>query len=473
MANQSLNGITFLSSNRQLFNKSEPHSKSVTNLTTLLKTSTEAEHSEKLIGNNQIRSKVANIKQSIENNSKAISALGKAEEGLQKINELLQLARKTITDFSKVENDTDQNNHHQLEIDKNIQSIDLLVTNTTYEGKNLLNGDATLTESYKPTSIVKIDTFSAQFKNNLDTEIPFSITALPDYAKIHLIFDKDQLAAKTEITISGPYGFHRFNFAEKSTLIDISKTIENENENTGVTAIAYQTSLLLRSNETGSHISFSVTDNNNSGFLAGATGQSNQTISNIEAIGQDVQGTINGEYGHGVGQTLQANTPQFAGKITFEIQPNILNGAFAIKTKGHLFENNDSIFPLNDSLSIENFSPINLGNNIGNLASLTTTGENMATENSSKAISILDDAITSVNITRSRIHHFQKINLEKNANNLQVSLENTIASENRIRDLDFAAKTASFTKSQILIQSNSSISAQANTSTGSVIDLLK
>ena len=50
--------------------------------------------------------------------------------------------------------------------------------------------------------------------------------------------------------------------------------------------------------------------------------------------------------------------------------------------------------------------------------------------------------------------------------------ENLTASESRIRDVDMAAEMVNFTKLQILQQAGTSMLAQANTSSQSVLSLL-
>jgi flagellin len=46
------------------------------------------------------------------------------------------------------------------------------------------------------------------------------------------------------------------------------------------------------------------------------------------------------------------------------------------------------------------------------------------------------------------------------------------AAESRIRDVDFAAETAEFTRAQILVQAGTSIAAQANVATQAALQLL-
>ncbi len=54
-----------------------------------------------------------------------------------------------------------------------------------------------------------------------------------------------------------------------------------------------------------------------------------------------------------------------------------------------------------------------------------------------------------------------------------MATENLRASESRIRDLDVAAETVEFTKSQILQQAGTAVLAQANALPQSVLTLLR
>jgi flagellin len=87
------------------------------------------------------------------------------------------------------------------------------------------------------------------------------------------------------------------------------------------------------------------------------------------------------------------------------------------------------------------------------------------------AIGALDDAIDSVNSMRADVG--ATVNrLEHAVNNLLVSETNQQAAESQIRDVDFASETSDFTKNQILSQSATSMLAQANAKSQSVLQLL-
>src|SRR4029079_13559220 len=88
----------------------------------------------------------------------------------------------------------------------------------------------------------------------------------------------------------------------------------------------------------------------------------------------------------------------------------------------------------------------------------------LSSDNKVKSQRIIDRAIKQVAQLRGRVVPFQKEVLESNINSLSVALENVTASESAIRDADFAEETAALTRSQILVQANTSVLAQANAS---------
>jgi flagellin len=62
---------------------------------------------------------------------------------------------------------------------------------------------------------------------------------------------------------------------------------------------------------------------------------------------------------------------------------------------------------------------------------------------------------------------------EHTINNLNTAIENTTASESRIRDTDMASEMTNFTQAQVLQQAGTAMLAQANSSTQSILKLLQ
>jgi len=101
----------------------------------------------------------------------------------------------------------------------------------------------------------------------------------------------------------------------------------------------------------------------------------------------------------------------------------------------------------------------------GALDVTTATGAN-------SALTALDTAISTVSTTRGNIGALQN-RFESMINNLQVTTENLVASESRIRDTDMAAEMTNFTKNQILSQAGTAMLAQANQVPQSILSLLR
>ncbi|MDE7168821.1 MAG: flagellin [Mucispirillum sp.] len=121
---------------------------------------------------------------------------------------------------------------------------------------------------------------------------------------------------------------------------------------------------------------------------------------------------------------------------------------------------------------VDNRTELQIGANEGqtlniSVGQLDTTGLEiddvyvMDMELSQRSITKLDRAIEMINATRATIG--AQINrLEYTINNLETARENLTAAESRIRDLDIAEETTNLTKHQILVQSATSMVAQAN-----------
>jgi len=95
-------------------------------------------------------------------------------------------------------------------------------------------------------------------------------------------------------------------------------------------------------------------------------------------------------------------------------------------------------------------------------------GNRLAGQN---AIGMLDDAIQKVSTQRANVGALQqRISSTISANELNII--NQTSAESRIRDVDFAQETLSFTRNNILVQSGTAVLAQANAAPQSVLSLI-
>jgi flagellin len=89
------------------------------------------------------------------------------------------------------------------------------------------------------------------------------------------------------------------------------------------------------------------------------------------------------------------------------------------------------------------------------------------------ALGDIDAAIALVSTERANLGAFQTNTLESTSNNLKATLENTIQAESVIRDTDFAAEMAEFTKQQTLQQAGISVLTSANQTPQMILNLLR
>lgn len=114
-------------------------------------------------------------------------------------------------------------------------------------------------------------------------------------------------------------------------------------------------------------------------------------------------------------------------------------------------------------IRIQNLSPRALG----------ITDINLSTsEGAQEAITIVDDAITTISNVRSKLGAYQN-RLEHTVANLESATENMTASLSRILDADMAYEMAQFTQQNIIQQAGTSMLAQANQRPQSLLQLLQ
>jgi flagellin len=129
------------------------------------------------------------------------------------------------------------------------------------------------------------------------------------------------------------------------------------------------------------------------------------------------------------------------------------------------------------ALSIVNTDSKHLGRNVAGLNNSNTDSlskiDVTTTAGANDALKVIDQAISDVSTIRGNIGSFQTNTLQATAANLQTTLTNTTAAQSVIRDTDFAAETANFTKNQVLVQAGTTVLTNANATAQLILNLLK
>lgn len=178
--------------------------------------------------------------------------------------------------------------------------------------------------------------------------------------------------------------------------------------------------------------------------------------------------------GFPVGATVEAkdNFVYVTGSNEFEMQFE-LNG------------NGSPVNVTNVSVDVTGLGAMNLqvGTNEGqtlgvrvatvNLKMLSLENVDVTTEaNAKEFLGRMDDALFYVNKARSRLGAYEN-RLEHTIATLDISEENMTGAYSRIMDADMAEEMTEYTKNQVLVQSSTSMLAQANERPSSVLQLLQ
>jgi len=191
----------------------------------------------------------------------------------------------------------------------------------------------------------------------------------------------------------------------------------------------------------------SSTDYNGKNLLANGTFPSGK-----EATANDSFGVVNEAEGKPLSYTLHVG-PNYSTNLG-----GAVSNQSAISYSGVNFDGANGLKGF--TLGGNNFSQI----------SISGTGEN-GVKDIYDAIDKLDAAVKSISSARAAIGTY--INrLDYTINNLSSLEYNTQEAESRIRDTNFATETTNFTRNQIMVQSATSMLAQANALPQSVLGLL-
>ena len=149
-----------------------------------------------------------------------------------------------------------------------------------------------------------------------------------------------------------------------------------------------------------------------------------------------------------------AASTRFNGKV-------LLDGSYSAQVLQIGEESTDTT-----TVTIADLSAVGLAVDSGTL-DVTTAG------GGTTAIDAIDLAIKTVSTERAKLGATQKYTLETTINSLSVSEENIRSSESAIRDADMSKEMVDFTRNNIMMQAGTSMLAQANQSSQSVLSLLR
>lgn len=464
------NNVSALNSWRQLTKNQQMFNGSLEKLSSGLRINKAGDDPAGLVLSEQLRAQITGLKQAVRNTQDAASMIQTAEGAMQEMHSILNEIRSLVlhaknsgvVDSTAIAAD-------QSQVDEAVAALNKIANNTTFGGKNLLNGSLSNRGVVLNATAVSSVTAgsSAPAGTNL---VSFAVTTAATQAVV--TGDVDLVGG------TAPGGTVNVNGADITITAGSDQAAVISQLNAGfasngmnLTAVASGNFVAVRHNLYGSAYSVSINDASSNLVTAGGF---------TTDAGSDIAGTINGQVATGAGLTLTANTgTAYAGtEVAVTVAGNAVAAyanAFSVEAGGLTFqvgsEASDTV-----TTSITDVRSTSLGTTAGGavgLSSILTGAANDLATGPSTALAIVDEAISDVSTARAQLGAIQKYTLETKINSLNVALENVTASESRIRDVDMAAEMASYTKWQILVQSATAMLAQANQSPQSILSLLQ
>jgi len=469
--------VTALTSARILNNNNTDYTTSLKRLSTGLRINSGADDPAGLIASENLRKQIIGTEAAIKNGERAVNIASTAEGALSEVSSMLLDLQGLLSEAANTggmsEEEIDAN---QLQVDSIINSINRIANNTQFEGIKLLNGNLNYTTSGVPTAKVsEVNINSAKLIDGAAVTVNIDVTTSAQRGAVFFSGTQNVSGAIT-IQFGSNKGTTEITFASTTSIANMKTAINNLTEATGVTASASTSGLRLYSVDYGSdaYVSAKILSGNHAAFGL----ENSATTTEAQDSGQDVAATINGSAATGSGTKLTIRTAMLdaefdlvaataadpTSSVTFTI-----TGGGADFALGSMVDANGL-----ESIGIGNMSSSSLGNSTdGYLNTLRSGGDNaLSSTNLYTAQRIVNSAIKEVSTLRGRLGSFQKNTLETTLNSLQVTKENLSAAESAIRDTDFATETSNLTRSQILVQSATSVLAQANYAPQNVLSLL-
>jgi flagellin len=458
--------VTSLIAQRALSQNNAALNKSLQRLSTGLQINSGADDPAGLIASQNLQAEQVGITAAISNANRASNIIGTAEGGLSEVSSLLTQLQSLVSQSANTGGlSSDEVQANQLQVDSILNTINRIAQSTSFQGKQLLNGNYDYTTSgVNSTSFDNVQINSARIPDGGTVNVVVQVTTSAQTGEI--TYTGGALTAPTTIEVAGNTGTQQLSFGSGATVSSIAAAINGVTTATGVSAIVSGTDLRVDSTHYGSDQ-----------FVSLKTISGTFTPSATKDLGRDAAVTINGAAAQTEGTAITYRTGNL--DLSFDLNATFNKAGtdnFAVTGGGATFALGSKVTETDKaSIGIGSVSTGSLGDTtVGFLSTLASGGTaSLSSNNLVTSQSIISKAITQVSQLRGRLGAFQKYNIGSTINSLGVAYENVSASESAITDTDFAAETANLTRAQILQQAATTVLTQANSAPQAALTLLR
>ena len=437
----------------------------------------------------RMSSQIRGMTQATRNANDGVSLAQTAEGALSSSGEILQRIRELAVQSSNATNSASDRQALQTEVGQLASELNRIAQTTTFNGQALLDGTmGTATFQVGADANQTISATGANFLTNT-------------YGNNRVANDQANVTAATsvvagqDIDINGVRGSATYTTTGTDSAKSIAEGVNKQTASTGVTATARTDVNLklaassytfqLEGDNAGSPVtvSFSVDTGADSAadYAAGINAINAQSAkTGVTAQYDEKNGGLKLTHASGADIKITntaTNAAAFTvdsykadGKSLVAAAPFDASAANAVAVaNGRVTFDSESSFSIEDA-----GSGLAVGAGATGVSDLKSVSELDVTtfDNAQLAIKIADAALASVNNQRAAFGALQS-RFSSTISNLSATTENLSASRSRIVDTDFAAETASLTRSQILQQAGTAMLAQANSLPNGVLSLLR
>ena len=478
--------MSAVNAHRNVVKNANAQAKTMEKLSSGLKINRAADSPAQLQISENMRAQSAGLNQAIDNSQMAVSLLQTAEGALDEVSgALIQARQLAVHAGNEGANDPNMLEADQSEINNILEQINRIATSTQYGHNFLLDGSRSGNGVTTGDNLEFVDATTEAASSGVggyNISIEHAASRANHTGSVAL--NQGIIDSGEQITVSE--GGKTVNFlTEKGktveqTLNDLSSAINDAGLSLDLirpyppmTDGNVPQAISFRHKEFGSEYTFQAASN--TAGLVSNVANTNVIVTN----GTDVVGEINGEESVGKGQILTgANASGTAEgiKIRYIGEAPPVGGKAGTVT----FSQNSLTFQIganqdqHSEISLKSIKTNDLGRGEKNSSNFKSLSEIMVlnADQAQDAIRVIDQAIEEVSASRGKMGAFQKNNLESNLNYLRIAHENSVSSESTIRDADMAEEMATFTRNQIMMEASTSMMAQANQNSMTVLKLI-
>ena len=412
----------------------------------------------------KLRTQASSITQGISNGNSAVALIQIADKAMAEQTNILDVVKTKLIQAATDTTTDAGRDAIRKDITKLLEQFDMIAAQTNYNGKYLLQASSTNT--------AKQDNLTFQ----LGEESGFDVTMEASNASntTHLGGGSVTISHSAIATAAGGDGLDN-NIGQNSS----QRIVGNEAVTIATIDIA----------NTGAEIATSGIDITLQGNLAGIEGGGAALKIDFRDETQAVQDAVASIVGAGTGDFDAVGRVSVAAGANFALTDSVFDSLSNVRVSStaaaaadvtvianaandFTVTNNAQIDgkPLLSNLNINASAQITGGKLLEDLKNLTEDG--LTNEIANSFMATVDEALTQVNGARSDFGSSQN-QIESSLRNMQTTRTNLMAAESVIRDVDYAAESANFNKTNIIAQAGTYAISQANNVQQNVMKLLQ